>query len=163
MANISHRNTIVQHKDYSEIIIHSKKYGEQKVLIDNEDIEIAKRHTWHFIKSYKILYVASTDKFLLHRLIMKCPFDKQVDHINHNTLDNRKYNLRICTPSENCFNRNRKYIHKIRTHFNKSTGVFVARYIINKKRYEKTDKVLKNAIDKLKILLFNNNILIEGE
>lgn len=37
----------------------------------------------------------------LHRAIMKPPKGKQVDHINHDKLDNRKCNLRICTVAEN--------------------------------------------------------------
>ena len=38
---------------------------------------------------------------LLHRFIMNAPPDKYVDHIDFNTLDNRKKNLRLCEPSEN--------------------------------------------------------------
>lgn len=42
----------------------------------------------------------------MHRLIMGIT-DKSlvVDHINHNTLDNRKENLRVCTPEQNRKNR----------------------------------------------------------
>lgn len=40
----------------------------------------------------------------IHRLIMDCPDDKYVDHINGNPLDNRKCNLRIVTMSQNNMN-----------------------------------------------------------
>ena len=41
----------------------------------------------------------------LHRFILNVPKGRVVDHINHNTLDNRKINLKICTQSENMQNR----------------------------------------------------------
>lgn len=39
-----------------------------------------------------------------HRIILNAPSDKFVDHINGNTLDNRKLNLRFATHSENLGN-----------------------------------------------------------
>jgi len=40
----------------------------------------------------------------MHRLIMNAQPGEQVDHINHNTLDNRKPELRLCTKSQNQHN-----------------------------------------------------------
>ena len=43
----------------------------------------------------------------LHRYLMQPPEWMQVDHANHDTLDNRRSNLRIATPSQNAANRNK--------------------------------------------------------
>lgn len=41
----------------------------------------------------------------MHRLIMGAPTKLQVDHVNRNTLDNRRENLRLCSASQNGYNR----------------------------------------------------------
>lgn len=41
----------------------------------------------------------------LSRVVTSCPIALQVDHVNHNRLDNREENLRIVTRSQNSINR----------------------------------------------------------
>lgn len=45
---------------------------------------------------------------VLHRFIMDAKENQYIDHINHNTLDNRKDNLRVLSNKENLTNRNGK-------------------------------------------------------
>ena len=74
-------------------------------LFDTEDYEKIKNTSW--CKNgggYATGGIVGQGVVLIHRFLMNCPKDMQVDHINHNKLDNRKCNLRICTPAQNCWN-----------------------------------------------------------
>ena len=97
---------------YIELHISSPVYGNHSVLIDYDDFVNLKGEI--SIKkdvSYKTdTYYAYIGKHRLSRFIMNCPKGKVVDHINHNTLDNRRCNLRICTQEEN--NKNKIYKKK---------------------------------------------------
>lgn len=92
-------------------------------LIDDEDFGLVSKFKWHarrdpgFKREEKFyveagVYVGKvngkykTDCVKLHRLIMGlCKGDGlEVDHINGDTLDNRRSNLRICTRKQNCHN-----------------------------------------------------------
>jgi hypothetical protein len=53
----------------------------------------------------------------MHRVILNAPKGLMVDHINHDTLDNRKENLRIVTNQQNTFNQ------KLKNHSSKYKGV----------------------------------------
>ena len=85
------------------------------MLIDLEDVDKVKNYIWGISKPYsqrikcKIFYAATQDKNisakLLHRYLTNCPSGLVVDHIDGNTLNNRKSNLRICTRAENNMNR----------------------------------------------------------
>ena len=69
---------------------------------DLEDYDLIKQFTWSEHNGYvKTTYDA--DKFfLMHRLVMNITDPKiEIDHIGHNTLDNRKSKLRICEDGEN--------------------------------------------------------------
>lgn len=75
-------------------------------IIDLEDYERIKDIPWQACLSHNNVYAANSGKGLyLHRMIMNAPKGKQVDHINGNSLDNRKSNLRICEPKQNTWNR----------------------------------------------------------
>ena len=107
-------NIIIQYNDIAEIVINSKKYGIIKTIIDIEDLDKIKSYTWcanyksdcnsFYIVSEKLMNGKRVD-IKLHRLVTNCPTGLVVDHINHNTLDNTKKNLRICTNVENQQNR----------------------------------------------------------
>lgn len=79
----------------------------QKAIIDKEDIDKVKPFYWRIVNDG---YVVSRtrgknrESIRLHRLIVGNITHFPTDHINRNKLDNRKCNLRICTPMENANN-----------------------------------------------------------
>ncbi len=46
----------------------------------------------------------SVKALAMHRLILQAKKGDLVDHISGDTLDNRRENIRICTPGQNCYN-----------------------------------------------------------
>lgn len=82
--------------DYAIFYTHNN----EKFYVDIEDVELVKKYTWCINKGY----VVNRDGVLLHRLLTNAPQNRDVDHINHNKLDNRKCNLRIVFDYENMWN-----------------------------------------------------------
>lgn len=80
--------------------------------VDDEDYEKFAIYRWYAldtnnaIRATRVIYISGKAKRLwLSREILGITGNKWVDHINGDTLDNRKNNLRICTPSENAMNK----------------------------------------------------------
>jgi hypothetical protein len=95
-------NEIIEHEDYAEVVLYKQNNEVARALIDLEYVEIVKRYKWGLDKRG---YVYNNQVGFLHRFIMNPPDDLVVDHINHNKLDNRRDNLRVCTQQENAQNR----------------------------------------------------------
>ena len=142
-------NEIIEYDDYAEIILYDKDCKEiARTLIDLEDIEKIKGYKCCYHQGYVQIYDKETKmKIRLHRFIMDCPEDMVVDHINHNTLDNRKENLRICLHQEN--------MHNLSTQKNNSSGVTgvyrngknwaATIYVNGKRKYLGTFKTIDEA------------------
>jgi len=82
-------------------------------LIDKDDIHLLGKYRWHYnLRGYAARWARKDGRqklVYLHRLVINAPDGKFCDHINHDTLDNRKCNLRLCNKSQNaCNSRKRK-------------------------------------------------------
>lgn len=89
-------------------------------IVDDDDYDSLIRVKWHarvgkytvyVERNYKILN-GKQGKIRMHRIIMGAEGKVDVDHKNHNGLDNRKGNLRICSRTNNMGNK-RKYINGV--------------------------------------------------
>jgi len=98
-------NDYVIYDTYTEIILCDKNGNERaRTKVDLKDAEKCSERRWSVhSKGYVQTFCYSKFEFL-HQYLMNAPKGKYVDHINHDTLDNRRANLRIVTPHQSNLN-----------------------------------------------------------
>jgi len=81
-------------------------------VIDPEDYFRVCRYNWRCRLDGNTYYANTSRRIkgrmkiiFMHRLILKAPKHKLVDHIDGNGLNNRKANLRLCNYTQNAWNR----------------------------------------------------------
>lgn len=88
------------------IPVHSRKQGQLIALVDRELFPIISEYRWHLdIRGYARTKTAGK-LIWMHRMIINIPDDRQIDHINGDTLNNTKANLRLVDNQLNQANRN---------------------------------------------------------
>ena len=131
------KNIFILYSDCAEIIIVNKdKIEVVRTLVDLDDVEKLITHKWNVI--FPGPYIVNTGRYSkngnairLNRFLMNVS-DKDilVDHINNNTLDNRKLNLRLANKIENGRNSLRPK--------NNSSGVKGVCWCPDRKKYKVT-------------------------
>jgi hypothetical protein len=133
--------------DKNEIIINNKEnHAKIKIydinnnfkcymIIDIEDVDLVSKYKWSSKNRYARAHYGNTT-IALHRLIINAPDNLYVDHIDRNTLNNKKSNLRLCTKTENNRNVSVKKHSKsqIRGVYKDKYNKFVAYINVNKKK-----------------------------
>lgn len=109
----------------------------QKALVDDEDYEVLSQHRWYAFynnsngKYYAARMVSGRVRFM-HTEIMG---GLEVDHKNHDGLDNQRHNLELVTRSQNQLNRpgpNRNTTTGVRNvTYNKRNRVYYAQVMHN--------------------------------
>lgn len=135
--------------------------------VDDDDYERLAQWKWRFgARGYAVRY-EKRKLIFMHREIMKTPEGMETDHINANGdvggLNNQKYNLRVCTQSQN-----RKNLHKYSNNksghkgvsWHKGNGKWVAKITINKRRvnicYSDDPVIAARAYDEKALELFGD-------
>lgn len=107
------RPNVIRVEDDVAYIELTDRFGNPKAeaVIDAVDIERVKAWRWHanWDERYQQYKVGAhvkigdewADRMLLHRFIVEAPDEMDVDHIDHNLLNNRRANLRVCTRAQN--------------------------------------------------------------
>lgn len=107
----------------------------QVSIIDAADVPLVEGVNWMALWNGSAWYAVRHTNiggkhkgYLLHRVLTGCPDGSEVDHVNRDSLDNRRVNLRICTRSQNNANSVSRNKHGLKgVCFHKPSGRWNAR------------------------------------
>lgn len=113
--------------------------GGKTSICDKSDFKIISKHIWYAAKSansddlfyaYSNVKLKSGEKrtIKMHRIILDLKESEIADHKNHDGLDNRRENLRMCSLSQNAYNK--------RIQRNNSSGYVGVHWMEKIKKYE---------------------------
>lgn len=114
----------------------------QNAIVDAEDFDWLSRWNWcaQWEERTQSFYAVRGEKkngrnktFKMHRVILDCIPGELGDHENHDTLDNRRRNLRKCTYSQNAQNSRRRFSSRGFRGVTPYKGRWLARICINRK------------------------------
>jgi hypothetical protein len=81
-------------------------------IVDPEDFERLNKHKWYATRCKNTFYAGrcysirnKKNYIMMHREVIDPPAHLDIDHINHNGLDNREANLRPATRAQNSANK----------------------------------------------------------
>lgn len=89
-------------------VYNQKNIKVNSFIIDKEDLEKVKYHKWRIDTNNRIITGNSSKskpKKEITHILLNVPDGMVVDHIDGNSLNNKKDNLRICTQGENLCNK----------------------------------------------------------
>lgn len=119
--------------DYKTIVSKDRK----KIIVNVNDFDFLSKYNW-WAYSGSALGNVNGQKVYMHRLIVNAPKNLVVDHINHDRLDNRRENLRLCTKNENKWNTQR--------HKNNQSGFKGVSWNKNSEKWESRIRVNGNKL-----------------
>lgn len=112
-------NEIVFVNNDCHIILTNRKMDEIGIaVIDKKDYTLIKGYKWYISHDNYVKSDSTKDRPYLHRLIMGCPKNMHIDHIDFNPLNNKRSNLRICTNQQNVFHQ-----HGVKNSSSKYKGI----------------------------------------
>lgn len=97
-------------------------------IFDSDEYEKVSKYSWCLSKTNYLVANIKGKVIKLHRYILSAAKGTVIDHINGNTLDNRKSNLRFCSQKDNARNTNAKGVS-----LNKKTNKWRARIYVDRK------------------------------